>query len=130
MMKIEHIAIWAKELERMRDFYTGYFAGVSNTKYINHQKGFSSYFISFKDGCRLELMKMDSIPDTKNDPLAQFSGLIHFAFSVGSEEKVNELTEKLRNDGYKVIDGPRHTGDGYYESAVLDPEGNRIEITV
>jgi lactoylglutathione lyase len=128
-MKIEHVAIWAQDLEQLKGFYLKYFEGKSNEKYTNEKKGYSSYFISFDDGSRLEIMKMDSIPNSKNDPIVQATGLIHFAFSVGSEEKVNELTGLLKNDGYQVLDGPRHTGDGYYESVVLDPEGNRLEIT-
>ena len=129
-MKIEHVAIWAKNLELLREFYCKYFEGKSNEKYINEKKGFSSYFISFEDGGRLEIMNMDGIPDSQNNPKSQAKGIIHFAFSVGSVEIVNELTERLKMDGLQILDGPRHTGDGYYESVVLDPEGNRLEITV
>lgn len=127
-MKIEHIAIWTKDLEAMKSFYQTYFNAASNDKYVN-SKGFSSYFLSFNDGARIELMKMDSIPESKDDIYQQFTGLIHLAFSVGSEEKVNEMTARFREDGFEVLDGPRRTGDGYYESVVLDPEGNRLEIT-
>jgi lactoylglutathione lyase len=129
-MKIDHIALWVTNLEGMKQFYTHYFGAVSNEKYINTTKQFESYFLSFETGARLELMKMSSIPPTLNDCYAQFSGLIHFAVSVGSEEQVNSLTEKFRKDGYQIMDGPRWTGDGYYESVVLDPEKNRIEITI
>jgi lactoylglutathione lyase len=73
---------------------------------------------------------MESIPETKNDPVEQFTGLIHFAISVGSEQNVDALTSRLRADGFLILTGPRHTGDGYYESIVLDPDGNRVEITV
>ena len=55
---------------------------------------------------------------------------IHIAILTGSEKQVDQLTAQLREDGYKIMDGPRHTGDGYYESVVLDPDGNRIEITI
>ena len=128
-MHIEHIAIWVKNLEKMRVFYEKYFNGKSNEKYRNEKKGFESYFISFDSGARLELMQMPNIPDSKNDIYEQFTGLIHFAISVESEEQVNILTEKIGNDGYEIIGKPRWTGDGYYESVILDPEQNRIEIT-
>ena len=129
-MKIEHVAIWTYDLERLRRFYETYFNAVSGAKYINPNKKFESYFLSLDGGSRLELMKMSSIPKSKNDPVLQFTGIIHISFSVGSEEKVDELTERLRRDGYKIINSPRRTGDGYYESVVFDPDGNRIEITV
>ncbi|MBO0935076.1 VOC family protein [Fibrella sp. HMF5335] len=129
-MHIEHLAIWVRDLERMRTFYETYFAATANKKYVNGAKGFSSYFLSFpRGGPRLELMQMPGIPDTKNDALAQFSGLIHFAVSVGTEATVDALTERLRADGLVVVGEPRRTGDGYYESVILDPEGNRIEVT-
>ena len=129
-MHIEHLAIWVRDLERMRAFYETYFGATANTKYINATKGFSSYFLSFpQGGPRLELMQMPGIPDSKNDALAQFSGLIHFAISVGDEATVDALTNRLRADGLTIVGEPRRTGDGYYESVVLDPEGNRIEVT-
>lgn len=129
-MYIEHLAIWCKNLELMKDFYVNYFGAISNTQYHNPNNKFSSYFLSFEKGPRLELMQMPGIPDSLNDVMAQFSGLIHFAVSVGSEEKVDVLTDQFRKDGIRIVGEPRKTGDGYYESAVLDPEGNRIEITV
>lgn len=129
-MHIEHLAIWCKNLEAMKEFYTRYFNAVPNQKYHNPRNQFSSYFLSFAKGPRLELMQMPEIPDSLNDVMAQFSGLIHFAVSVGTEETVNALTEQLRKDGITIVGEPRKTGDGYYESAVLDPEGNRIEITI
>ena len=92
-------------------------------------QNFHSYFLSFDEGCRLELMKMPNIPDNANNVMSQSMGLIHFAMSLGSREKVDILTERLRADGYKVIGEPRVIGDGYYESVVLDPENNRVEIT-
>ena len=129
-MHIEHLAIWTRNLEGLRAFYETYFGAKIGNKYTNPQKGFSSYFLSFESGARLEIMQKDSIPQTKNDPLEQFTGLIHFAVSTGSEQAVDKLTAQLRTDGFQIIDGPRRTGDGYYESIVLDPDGNRIEITV
>ncbi len=128
-MYIEHLALWCRDLERMRAFYELYFGAISNEKYINTKKQFESYFLSFEKGPRLEIMQMKGIPAHSQDVYAQFMGLIHFAVSVGSEEKVNALTERLRSDGYEVVGEPRWTGDGYYESVVFDPEQNRIEIT-
>lgn len=127
-MKIEHIALWCQDIEKMKDFYECYFKAQSNDKYCNQQKGFSSYFLSFDSGARIELMHMQTIPQSANDVYKQFTGLIHLAFSLGSEQKVDELTERLQKDGYELLDGPRRTGDGYYESVVLDPENNRLEI--
>lgn len=129
-MKIEHIAIWVKDLEQMRKFYCQYFDASAGEKYTNPKKQFESYFLSFANGMRLELMHMPGIPDSTNNAYKQFSGLIHFAISAGDERKVNELTRQLVNDGFELIDGPRWTGDGYYESVILDPEKNRIEITI
>ena len=128
-MKIEHLAIWSRDIDALKAFYEEYFNAQSNDRYTNPTKGFSSYFLSFDSGARLEIMQMDSVPDSANDPYDQFTGLIHVAFSVGTEEAVDSLTEQLRKDGFEVLDGPRRTGDGCYESAVLDPEKNRIEIT-
>jgi lactoylglutathione lyase len=127
-MKIEHIAIWTRDLEKMREFYQTYFQMKSEQRYENPNKGFSSYFLSFDTGARIELMTKTYMPD--NDKSKQeLSGLTHFAISVGDKMKVNALTEQLRKDGYEVAGEPRTTGDGYYESVILDPEGNRIEIT-
>jgi len=127
-MKIDHIAIWTTNLEGLRNFYIHYFDASSNEKYYNHSKEFSSYFISFDGDCSLEIMEMPIIPKTKNNPLKQFTGLIHFALKVGSRAEVNRLTEILKKDGFKVVGEPRTTGDGSYESVILDPDGNRVEI--
>lgn len=127
-MKIEHIAIWVKDLEKSRVFYQKYFGAISNEKYHNPVKNFQSYFLSFENGCRLEIMTSPDIKESENSYEFQRYGIIHLAFSVGSKEKVNELTETLRKDGYKVAGEPRTTGDGYYESVILDPENNIIEI--
>jgi len=129
-MHIEHAAIWTRDLERLRQFYEDYFDGIANTKYVNPRKQFESYFITFADGARLELMCTPTIPPSQNDVEQQFTGYIHLAFSTGSREAVDALTDRLRTDGYRILAGPRTTGDGYYESVVLDPDGNRIEITV
>ncbi len=127
-MKIEHIAIWTLDLEKMKRFYLRFFDLKSNEKYYNPKKKFSSYFLSFKDGARIELMHKPEISEfiEKSDSKL---GLTHFAISVGSKEKVNSLTELIRESGYHVIGEPRTTGDGYYESVIADPEGNQIEIT-
>ena len=129
-MKIEHIAMWVKDLEAMRGFYMKYFGALSNGKYLNPTKGFSSYFLRFDTGARLEIMHNAAVPENTCNPVEQHTGLIHFAISLGTIEAVDELTATLRKDGYRVVDGPRTTGDGYYESVVLDPEGNRIELTI
>jgi lactoylglutathione lyase len=128
-MKINHIALWVKNLEKMKKFYENYFQGTAGEKYHNPKKQFESYFISFAGGCRLELMHNPNIPRKQSENNEQHLGLIHFAISVGSKKQVDELTERLRKDRYHVIGEPRTTGDGCYESVLLDPEGNRIEIT-
>ncbi|WP_026522855.1 VOC family protein [Butyrivibrio sp. VCB2001] len=127
-MKIEHIAMYVVELERARDFFVKYLGGKSNDGYHNVKTDFRSYFISFEGGARLELMTKPEIIDA-DKPLNR-TGYAHIAFSVGSKGKVDELTERLRADGYEVVSGPRTTGDGYYESCIVAVEGNQIEITV
>jgi lactoylglutathione lyase len=129
-MRIEHIAIWTHDLERLRHFYETYFGATANAKYVNPRKQFESYFLTFADGARLELMQRPDMPVSKNDVDQQFTGYIHIAFSIGSRAAVDALTERLRTGGYRILDGPRTTGDGYYESTTLDPDGNRIEMTV
>ena len=129
-MKIEHLAIWVADLERMKIFYEKYFQAKAGEKYHNPKKQFESYFLSFSDGPRLELMYRPDIESVNKNIAQEFIGFAHIAISVGSKEKVNTLTEELRSNGNEVIGEPRTTGDGYYESVVLDPEGNRIEITI
>ncbi|WP_420151357.1 VOC family protein [Spirosoma sp.] len=130
-MHIEHVALWVRDLEQMRFFYETYFGATANDKYVNDRKGFLSYFLSFPDGGpRLEIMQMPNIQENQADGLTQRMGYAHIACSVGSEATVDELTDRLRKDGYEIVDGPRRTGDGYYESVVFDPEHNRVEITV
>ncbi len=127
-MNIEHIAIWADDMERLKDFYVRYFGAKVGRKYHNAAKGFESYFLHFDSGARLEIMQMENVLRNTNDPLQQYTGLAHFAISVGSKSQVDELTAMLKADGYRVLDGPHVTGDGYYESVVLDSDGNRVEI--
>ena len=129
-MRIEHIAIWAEDLEKLKAFYTKYFQATAGERYLNPRKNFQSYFLTFESGCRLELMQMPGNIRNANSVENQLAGLTHFAISTGSKTTVDALTEQLRNDGHRVVGEPRTTGDGYYESVVLDPEGNRIEITV
>ncbi|MGE0020728.1 MAG: VOC family protein [Draconibacterium sp.] len=127
-MKIDHIAIWTSNLEGLCNFYIRYFDASSSEIYYNHSKEFRSYFLTFDGECRIEIMEMPRIPASKNDIIKQYLGLIHFAINVGSKDRVNQLTEILRKDGFKVIGEPRTTGDGNYESVVLDPDGNRVEL--
>jgi len=130
MFKIEHVAIWVKDLEKMKNFYQTYFSADSNELYNNERAQFTSYFLSFKDGCRLELMHKPEILDNHDALHIEFTGFVHIAISLGSSNLVDELTEQLREDGYEIVREPRTTGDGYYESVVLDPEGNKIELTI
>jgi len=129
-MILEHVAIWADNLELLKDYYVKYFDGISNDKYRNEQKQFSSYFISFKSGARLEIMSRPDIPANINDSVnAQYMGIIHLAFGVDTQQEVDEKMQQLLKDGYKILSGPRKTGDGYYEFETLDPENNRLEVT-
>lgn len=128
-MKIEHLAIWTQDLEKMKAFYLEFFELEANEKYHNPKKNFSSYFLSFPYGARIELMHQPEFAEFLQDQ-GKGIGLAHFAISVGSKEKVDELTELLRSRKYTIQGEPRTTGDGYYESVILDPEGNQIEITV
>lgn len=127
-MRIEHIAMYVNDLEQARDFLVRYFGAVSNDGYHNPRTDFRSYFLTFEDSSRLEIMTKPDLTDS-GDFLNRF-GYAHIAFSVGSKEAVDLLTERLKSDGYPVISGPRTTGDGYYESCILGFEGNLIEITV
>ena len=126
-MKIDHIAIYTHKLDNMKDFFVKYFSGTAREKYHNTKSGFMSYFISFEDNTRIEIMTRPelnlSIKDKKG------LGYHHLSFSAGGRDKVDELTSELSNDGYNVISGPRTTGDGYYESQISIIEGNIIEIT-
>ncbi|GAB3255809.1 VOC family protein [Chitinimonas naiadis] len=129
-MKIEHIALWVADLEGMKDFYVQRFGGSAGDRYLNPRTGFSSYFVSFHEGARLELMQMPGIGANPNQVPQQTMGYVHMAFSVGSALEVERKTEALTAAGVPLLSAPRLTGDAYYESVVLDPEGNRIEITI
>lgn len=127
-MRIEHVALWTEDLERLAGFYQRYFGATVGDRYVNAAKGFESRFLSFEAGARLEIMRTTTLSPVRHEAGAQRMGLTHFAVSLGSEQRVDELTEHLRGDGHPVLDGPRRTGDGYYESVILDPDGNRVEI--
>lgn len=127
-MKLEHLAIWVEDLEKMKAFYCRYFDMISGEKYHNPTKNFSSYFLSFASGARIELMHRPDI--SKSSGLNPYLGYAHIAISTGSRENVLTMTETLRKDGYTVSGEPRTTGDGYFESVILDPEGNSIELTI
>ena len=126
-MKIEHIALWVKNLEKTKRFYEYYFGAVASELYHNPKKGLQTYFLTFKGETRLELMET---VDNKETLTTNTLGFTHLAFSVGSKENVDEKTHQLIKDGYMCTDRPRTTGDGYYESVIADPEGNTIEITI
>lgn len=127
-MKIEHLAVWVSDLELMKAFYEKYFDAKANEIYHNPKKGFHSYFLSFEhETCRLELMARKDITQRLG---SEVLGWAHLAVALGSKEKVDQLTDRLKQDGYSVKGEPRTTGDGYYESVILDPEGNIVELTV
>ena len=127
-MKIEHIAMYVNDLEATKEFFVKYFGATSNNGYHNLKTNFRSYFLSFDEGARLEIMNRPQMIDSTKD--TNRTGFVHIAFSLGSSEKVDQLTEKIQSDGYKVISAPRTTGDGYYESCIVDLEGNQIELTI
>ena len=129
-MIIDHIAIWTTQLEQLKDFYVKFFNGIACQKYTNKFTGFESYFVTFDSGTRLELMTKPDIPENLNDRiLKQHLGIIHLAFGVDSMHEVNEKSTELASAGYKILRGPRKTGDGYWEFETLDPDNNRIEVS-
>lgn len=127
-MHIEHVAMYVNNLEAARKFFIKYFHAVSNDGYHNKNTNFQSYFLTFNDGARLEIMTKPNMEDSEKSLTR--TGYVHLAFSVGSKENVDNLTAQMQEDGYEVISGPRVTGDGYYESCVVGVEGNQIEITI
>lgn len=126
-MKINHVAMYVSDLEQSKDFYIKYFGAVPSNKYHNKKTGLQTYFLVFKGSVRLEIMNRPDCAIGSHSDLV--TGLTHIAFSVGNKETVNNITLKLKSDGYYVVSEPRTTGDGYYESVILDNDGNRIEIT-
>lgn len=129
MARIEHVALWTADIERCKAFYMLYFGASAGVHYRNAARGFESCFLDLGGGARLELMTSTTLEPLRIARGAQRMGLTHVALSLGSPARVDELTQRLRDDGYDVLDGPRRTGDGYYESVVLDPDGNRVELT-
>ena len=127
-MHIEHIAMYVNELEKAKEFFIKYFNAISNEGYHNKTTDFRSYFLTFDGGARLEIMNKPQMRDDEKG--LNRTGFVHIAFSLGSKEAVDILTERMKNDGYHVISGPRTTGDGYYESCIIGIEGNQIEITI
>lgn len=129
-MTLEHIAIWTGNIETLKDYYVKYFGGIANDKYTNETNRFQSYFLHFDSGARLEIMQMPGIPDNLNDrEIAQHKGIIHLAFGVDTKQEVDEKAMELKSAGFKILSGPRKTGDGYYEFETLDPDNNRLEVT-
>jgi lactoylglutathione lyase len=128
-VRIDHIALWTTDIDRCTRFYVDYFGARAGAKYANPAKGFESCFLSFTDGARIEVMTTTTLSPVALEPGVQRMGLTHIAISLGSERRVDELTQRLRDDGFPILDGPRRTGDGYYESVTLDPDGNRVEIS-
>ena len=129
-MKLEHLAIWTNNLEELKEYYVKYFLAIPNKKYRNPEKNFESYFLSFGSGARLEIMSKPGVPANLNDTETnQHLGIIHFAIELDSVDAVNVKAEELKAAGYKILDGPRRTGDGYYEFSTLDPDKNRLEVT-
>lgn len=126
-MKIEHVAIWVKDLEKMKNFYETYFHVDTSAKYHNEKKEFESYFLTFDESARLEIMRKTGIDKTST---TEHLGWAHIAISLGDKELVDQMTARLKKDGYPLVNGARVTGDGYYESVIEDPEGNLIELTV
>lgn len=132
-MVLQHIALWTRQLETMKEFYQKYFNGIPNEKYVSQKEFdalFESYFLKFDDGAQLEIMKMETIPEGNSTNGYQSLGLTHIAFNVGSMSQVDALVKQLRQNGYKIVGEPHKTGDDYYEAVVLDPDGNRVEIVV
>ena len=129
-MTIDHVAIWTTQLEKMKDYYVRYFNGIANNKYRNNENQYESYFVSFDCGSRIELMQKPGIPENLNDTVEkQYLGIIHLAFGLENMDLVNQKLKELAGDGYKILRGPRKTGDGYWEFETLDPDNNRIEVS-
>lgn len=126
-MKIDHVALYVNDLEKAKYFFETFLNGKANNGYHNPKTNFKSYFISFDDGTRLEIMTRPELIEIKKHPYR--TGYAHLAFRVGSKAAVDELTAKLDDAGYSVTSGPRTTGDGYYESSIVAFEDNIIEIT-
>ncbi|CAM2811159.1 VOC family protein [Actinomyces slackii] len=125
MTTIDHAALWVADLEAAKDFYASWFGGVPNELYHNPRTGLRTYILSFGDGARLELMTR---PDVAGQGQGDRLGWAHVSFAVPDRAAVDAMAQRLGEAGVEVVDGPRQTGDGYYEIALLDPEGNRVEV--
>lgn len=129
-MHIDHVAVWTNELERLKHFYVHYFGAAAGEKYGNARRGFASYFLTFASGARLELMSIAGLAAAQPSQHAPAAGYAHLAIALGSTARVDALTAELTDAGFTVASAPRWTGDGYYESVILDPDGNQLELTV
>lgn len=127
-MEINHVALYCMDLEAMREFFIRFFGAKSNEQYHNPRTGLRTYILSFDDGARLEIMNRPETQPTDND--SNRTGFIHISFAAGNKEEVDAQTIRLKEAGYEVLNAPRTTGDGYYESCIAGPEGIMIEITV
>lgn len=126
-MKIDHVALYVRDLEGAKDFFAKYFQAIPSEQYHNPKTDFKSYFLSFDGGTRLEIMTRPGLHEQNEARMR--TGFIHLSFSVGNRETVDKLTSRLKADGFEIVSGPRVTGDGYYESQIAVFEGNVIEIT-
>jgi lactoylglutathione lyase len=129
MARVEHVGLWTRDVDALAAFYARHFGAGIGPLYRNPAKGFASRFLDFGAGARLELMSSTMLELAASAPGAQRPGLAHVALALGSEAQVDALAAALRDAGVPLLDGPRRTGDGCYEAVVLDPDGNRIEIT-
>lgn len=128
-MKIDHVALWANDIETLKEFYCHWFDAVAGERYHNPRKSFTSYFLSFPDGgASLEIMNVPEI--INHEEAGKYKGFCHISISLGSKEMVDGMTEVMRAAGIRVLGEPRTTGDGCYESVIADPEGNIVELTV
>lgn len=128
-MNINHVAVWAIDIELLKDFYCRWFNAKPGERYHNPRKSLTSYFLTFPDGgARLEIMNAPGIIDRAD--AEKLKGFCHITISLGSREMVDELTGRMRSAGIPILGEPRTTGDGYYESVIADPEGNIVELTV
>jgi lactoylglutathione lyase len=128
-MIIHHIALWTSDLERMKAYYEKYFGAVAGKKYTNPIKQVETYFLSFEGQTRLEIMHRQSLSRARTSPVSGENGYVHITFAIGSQGKVDQAAARFKADGFTILDGPRMTGDGYYEFTTLDPDGNRVEVT-
>jgi lactoylglutathione lyase len=129
-MTLDHVAIWTSRLEKLKDFYVKYFGGTANEKYTNVETGFQSYFVTFDSGSRLEIMQKQGIPENLNDTVVkQHLGIIHLSFAVENMDIVIQKSQEMARDGFRILRGPRRTGDGYFEFEMLDPDNNRLEVS-